>query len=128
MNPDSTFMMGSAGKFITHIAALQCVGHGLIALDGSVHSILTELDSVGVLSKNEGPDASTIPYLMKPPSRRVTLRQLLSHSGGIDYESNPRMQEWRSYAGEAPKNDYHPGIVPHPEIYSTPLLYEPGEG
>ena len=121
-------MMASAGKFITHIAALQCVGRGLITLDESVHSILPELDNVGVLSENEGQDALTTPYLLKPTSRRVTVRYLLSHSSGIDYESNPWVQKWRVHTGKAPEKDYHPSIVRDPQSYSTPLLYEPGEG
>lgn len=60
---DLTFMMASAGKFITHIAALQYVEHGLVSLDESVHSVLPELDKVGVLSRNDGPDALKSPFL-----------------------------------------------------------------
>jgi CubicO group peptidase (beta-lactamase class C family) len=99
----------------------------LITLDEPVHSILPELDNVGVLSKNEGPDASTTPYFLKPTNRKVTVRHLLSHCSGIDYESNPWVQEWRAHTGEAPK-DYRPSIVPDLELYSAPLLYEPREG
>ncbi|KAF2785894.1 beta-lactamase/transpeptidase-like protein [Melanomma pulvis-pyrius CBS 109.77] len=125
---DLTFMMASAGKFITHIAALQCVEYGLISLDESVHSVLPELDEVGVLSRNDGPEALKRPFVVSPISQKVTLRHLLSHSSGIDYESNPLVQEWRTHMGEEPKADYHPGMSPVMNAYSTPFLYEPGEG
>lgn len=116
--------MGSAGKFITHIAALQCVERGLITLDEPVYSHLPELENLDVLSRNEGQDASTRPFLLQTPTKKVTLRHLLTHSSGIDHESNPLIQKWRASMGEERKANY----PPVGEAFSTPLLFEPGEG
>jgi CubicO group peptidase (beta-lactamase class C family) len=116
--------MGSAGKFITHIAALKCVERGLITLDESVYTHLPELENLDVISRNEGSDASNRPFLLQPPTKKITLRHLLTHSSGIDHESNPLVREWRASTGEKLKASYHPIA----EAFSTPLLFEPGEG
>jgi CubicO group peptidase (beta-lactamase class C family) len=126
--------MASAGKFITHIAALQCVERGLITLDEPVYSHLPELENLGVVTRNEGSDASSRPFLLRSRTKIITLRHLLSHSSGIDYESNPMVKEWRASTSQNPREDFHPIIDPESDNYtltavcSTPLLFEPGEG
>lgn len=131
--------MASAGKFITHIAALQCVELGLITLDEPLYSYLPELEKLNVISitRDGHLEDSTRLFLLQSPVNKITLRHLLSHSSGIDYESNPLIQEWRASTGQEPKADYHPIIdyestnydyQPDAEAFSTPLLFEPGEG
>ncbi|KAE8447269.1 hypothetical protein EG329_010963 [Mollisiaceae sp. DMI_Dod_QoI] len=120
-------MMASAGKFIAHIAALQCVERGLITLDEPVYPHLPELGSLNVLSRNE--TGATPPFLLQPAMKNITLRHLLSYSSGIDHESNPLIEEWRASRDEAPKADYHPkSAFELDDSYSTPLIFEPGEG
>jgi CubicO group peptidase (beta-lactamase class C family) len=136
IDDSSTFALGSAGKFITHIAALQCVDRGLIKLDEPVYSYLPELEKLEVISRNQGPDASTRPFILQPPSKNITLRYLLSHSSGIAHESHPLIKEWRASTGQAPKQDFHPTAnwesdtfrLSNTEPFSTPLLFEPREG
>jgi len=123
--------MASAGKFITHIAALQCVERGLVTLDELVFPYLLELKDLDILSRNEGTDVATRPFLLQRPTKEICLRHLLSHSSGIRYESHPLVIEWRASTGEEPKPDYHPGFNnAHslPNAFTTPLLFEPGEG
>jgi len=135
INHNSTFALGSAGKFITHIAALQCVEQGLITLDEPVYPNLHELESLSVLSRNSGPGAESQPFLHQPATNKITLRHLLSHSSGIDHEYNPTITEWRKWKGEEPQPDFHPtrepissGSKPGSGVFATPLLFEPGEG
>ena len=132
---NSTFALGSAGKFITHIAALQCVEQGLVTLDEPVYPHLQELESLKVLSRNTGPDSESQPFLLQPATKKITLRHLLSHSNGIDYEYNPMVTEWRKSKGDEPKPDFHPTreykspeSKLDTEVITTPLLFEPGEG
>ena len=115
---------------VTHIAALQCVEHGLITLDEPVSSYLPELLDLKVLSKNTEPNSSTTPFLLEPVTNSITLRHLLSHSSGLDHESNDLVKEWRISTKQTPKENYHPTIhSSKSEIdYDTPLLYEPGKG
>lgn len=120
----STFALGSAGKFITHVAALQCVENGLIALDEPVYLHLPELEDLQVLSRNKGQDASSHPFIVQPPTNKITLRHLLTHSSGIDHESNPLVQEWRASSGHVLKESDPTTDKSLP----TPLLFEPGQG
>jgi CubicO group peptidase (beta-lactamase class C family) len=121
--------MGSAGKFITHIAALQCVERGLISLDEPVCKHLPELKDLHILSRNNDGGIATEPFRLTSPSTKITLRHLLSHSSGITHESDPLVQAWRESNNEGSKEDYHPKADPASNpSYSTPLLYEPGEG
>jgi CubicO group peptidase (beta-lactamase class C family) len=123
--------MASAGKFITHIAALKCVERGLVTLDEPVFPYLPELKDLDILTRNEGTDVATRPFLLQRPTKEICLRHLLSHSSGIRYESHPLVIEWRASTGEEPKPDYHPGFNnahPLPNAFSTPPLFEPGEG
>jgi CubicO group peptidase (beta-lactamase class C family) len=111
-------VLGSAGKFITHIAALQCVERGLIGLDDPVYLHLPELRDLEVISRNDGPEALRRPFLLRPASKQITLYHLLTHSSGIDHENNPILKEWRVFKqSESPDWDG-----------PSPLLFEPGEG
>jgi CubicO group peptidase (beta-lactamase class C family) len=51
IDENSAFFLGSAGKSITHIAALQLVERGLLSLDEPISKYLVELRSLSVLSK-----------------------------------------------------------------------------
>lgn len=51
IDANSPFFLGSAGKFITHIAALQLVERCLLTLDEPVSKYLVELRSLSLLSK-----------------------------------------------------------------------------
>ncbi|MCJ1313764.1 hypothetical protein MMC25_007444, partial [Agyrium rufum] len=129
ISPDSTYALGSAGKFITHIAALQCVERGLISLDEPVYTHLPELKTLDILSKNEGSDASARPFLLRPPTKKITLRHLLNHSSGICLESERLVTEWRRSTGQTePIADYQPTASLLSDNFTTPLLFEPGEG
>jgi len=108
INYNTTFALASAGKFITHIAALQCVERGLTTLDEPVYSHLPELGNLKVISQNQGPDASARPFLLRFPTKNITLRHLLSHSSGIVQECTPLIQKWRASNSEEPKANYSP--------------------
>ncbi|CZR65083.1 uncharacterized protein PAC_14983 [Phialocephala subalpina] len=125
IDPNSTFDMASAGKFITHIAALQLVERGLITLDDPIHPHLPELKHLNVLSKSANGDFS-----VKPATKKITLRHLLSYFSGIDHESNPLIKEWRTFTASEEKEYqvWRKLEFNTSEPYTTPLLYEPGEG
>ena len=107
---------------------LYSVERGLIGLDEQVDVHLPELANSKVLSRNDGPDASTHPFILQPSTKKITLRHLLAHSSGIGHESNPLVREWRASDGQEPKTDYHPTVAHQAQEFSTTLLFEPGEG
>ncbi|KAE9372763.1 beta-lactamase/transpeptidase-like protein, partial [Stipitochalara longipes BDJ] len=132
ISDDSTFVLGSAGKLITHIAALQLVERGILSLDEPVSKHLIELRSLKILTKSESGE-----FILTPSTKEITLRHLLSYSSGLSDEDHPLVQEWRDSRGEKGKvihgewESYHPEFLkssPEEGTFKTPLLFEPGEG
>ncbi|KAJ7932620.1 beta-lactamase family protein [Mycena leptocephala] len=112
LNPDSVITLGSAGKFLTHIAALQCVERKLW------------LDSLSVIEPSDAEPG----FILRPPARKITLRHLLTHTSGLGGGDEPLVEKWRASpagaAHTAANADAHP-IVKH---FAHPLLFEPGAG
>jgi CubicO group peptidase (beta-lactamase class C family) len=108
------------------VAALQCVERGLLNLDEPVEKILPELANPQILLKI---DEKTGPTL-KPATKKITLRQMLTHSSGLSYEfTHPKMFIWRRWFLKSSKEAYRLTKSLDPaEAYQAPLLFEPGEG
>jgi CubicO group peptidase (beta-lactamase class C family) len=122
LDPDCTFSLASAGKFITHIGILQYVDRGLIKLDEPVYKYLPELENLEIISKNTGPDASTKPFTLRPRTKDITTRQLLLHTSGIGYYEHKILQQWRAIVGDSQEKNRL--------LYESvmPLRFDPGEG
>ncbi|KAJ1562976.1 hypothetical protein HK405_004943 [Cladochytrium tenue] len=139
VDPDSTIVLGSAGKFITTIAALQLVDRGLIAIDDPVDTVLPELARIPVIepaaaAPRDTPDAEAgqdepTAFILRPPRSPITLRHLLTHSAGIPSQDDPHplLEAWRNSpeAAAAQPPDDAPPIV---RMFSEPLLFDPGQG
>ncbi|KAF7321695.1 Protein kinase [Mycena kentingensis (nom. inval.)] len=114
VHPCSVVSLGSAGKFITHVAALQCVERGLIGIDDAIDAHLPELAEMDVI------ESAGESYSLRRPTKSITLRHLLTHSSGVSYHGHPLVQKWnQSSNGAAPINV---------QLGTMPLLYDPGEG
>jgi CubicO group peptidase (beta-lactamase class C family) len=115
--------VASCTKLITTIAALQTVEKGLIGLDDSVFKVLPELAELQIISSPD--DGKTLSYTK--PKKVITLRHLLTHTSGLAYDGlSPLLMAWRAERGQESMGYPTSGTVP--ECYSTPLLFEPGEG
>jgi CubicO group peptidase (beta-lactamase class C family) len=108
------------------VAALQCVERGLLSLDSPVETILPELKNSQILLKI---DPKTGPTL-KPASKKITLRQMLTHSSGLSYEfTHPKMFIWRKwFLHQSSANKALTISLDPAKAYQAPLLFEPGEG
>src|SRR6185437_6708040 len=82
MTADSVFWIASMTKAITAAAGMQLVEQGKLSLDEPIGKLLPDLASPQVL---EGFDAQGEPKL-RPASRPITLRQLMTHTAGFCYE------------------------------------------
>lgn len=103
---DSMFSIASMTKAITSVCALQAVDRGLLALDAPASDVLPELSDLRVLAG----DGS-----IRPASRPVTLRHLLTHTSGFAYPfTSPAL------GAHLQANPALPGEVP-------PLVSDPGE-
>ena len=106
MRVDSIFQIFSMTKAIASLAAMQLVEQGALDLDAPGGRLLPALAGPNVL----GEDGS-----LRPATRPVTLRQLLTHTSGFGYAgTSDRLA--RFLAERGPGSDV-----------DTPLLFEPGE-
>ncbi|KAG6363520.1 hypothetical protein INS49_008621 [Diaporthe citri] len=125
LDPNSTIVLASAGKFITHVAALQLVECGKIGLDEPVYSYLPELELLPLVTRGGDQDGQSLS--LRRPANETTLRRLLLHTSGLSDPEVPLVSEYlASDTLEKPKvaEDADP-IVKH---FSIPLIFEPGEG
>src|SRR5271170_5470953 len=115
VNADSLFMIASMTKAITSVAAMQLVEQGKLKLDEPASTYIKELGKLQVL---HGFDAGGKPIL-KPPTKPVTLRTLLTHTSGFCYDTwFADMLRWEKESGKT----FPLGTV----APLTPLMFEPG--
>ncbi|KAJ6507864.1 beta-lactamase family protein [Mycena vitilis] len=121
---DSTVTLGSAGKFIQHIAALQCVERKLLGLDDPLSQWIPELDALHVIEASEAEPGFTL----RPPTSKITLRHLLTHTSGLGGGDEPLVEKWR----ESPSGVAHAAVHANANMiikhFARPLLFDPGEG
>ena len=82
MRTDDIFRIASQTKAITSLAAMILWEEGKFSLDDPVSKYLPEFDKQTVLVKFNPADSS---FTSKPAQRRSTIRQLFTHTSGLDY-------------------------------------------
>jgi CubicO group peptidase (beta-lactamase class C family) len=125
-NADTICWIASCTKVMASVAALQCVERGLFTLDEPVSRLLPELAHPDILLRLDEEKGA----VLKPATKKITLRQLLTHSSGLALEfSHPKMFAWRKWwlkqsaQNRAMTKSTDPAIA-----YQAPLIFEPGEG
>ncbi|HEX3953739.1 MAG TPA: serine hydrolase domain-containing protein [Stellaceae bacterium] len=83
MTLDTVFRIASMTKAITSVAAMQLVEEGKLSLDAPLTGIDPAIDAPQVL---EGFDPAGKPIL-RPAKRPITLKHLLTHTAGFNYEA-----------------------------------------
>src|SRR5262249_4457438 len=84
---DSLFRIASMTKAITSSAAMQLVEQGRFALEDPVEKYLPEFAKLSVF---ESFDSATGAYRLRPATKAVTVRHLLTHTSGLGYAfTNP---------------------------------------
>jgi CubicO group peptidase (beta-lactamase class C family) len=118
MTTDTVVWIASMTKAITSVAAVQQVERGKLDLDAPASAVVPAIAEVGVLA---GFDAAGKPQL-RAPKRPVTLRHLLTHTGGFSYEFwNTDMQKAQAALGI-------PSVVEcKNKALTLPLVADPGE-
>ncbi len=116
VTPESMFMIASMTKPVTSVAAMQLVEQGKLKLDEPASTYIPELGKLDVL---HGFDTATGKPILKPATKPVTLRTLLTHTSGFAYDTwFADMLRWEKEAGVSlPLGTVAP---------LTPLMFEPG--
>jgi CubicO group peptidase (beta-lactamase class C family) len=122
------FRMASQTKAITSLAAMMLWEEGKFQLDDPISLYLPEFKSMKVLTKFNAADSS---YEARPAQRRITIRQLFTHTSGLDYPSIGS-EEFRAVYAKAgvPSGIGTDGAVLADKIRvlaTLPLKHEPGE-
>jgi len=111
MAVDSMFRIASMTKAITSVALMQLVEQGKLGLEDPVDKYLPEMRKLPVF---ESFDASTGEYRLRPSTKPMTVRHVLTHTSGLGYPfTSAILRDFKPRPGEA----YADG----------PLLFEPGE-
>lgn len=76
MKIDAAMWLASCTKFMTTIAAMQCVEKGLFGLDDDVTGILPELKGREIL---KGFEEGTQKPILIPNTKKITLRLVLQN-------------------------------------------------
>jgi CubicO group peptidase (beta-lactamase class C family) len=112
VTPESIFSIASMTKPVTSVAAMQLVEQGKLKLDEPASTYIPELGSLQVL---HGFDSGTGKPILKPATRPVTLRTLLTHTSGFCYDTwFADMLRWEKESGASSP------------LGTTPLMFEPG--
>jgi CubicO group peptidase (beta-lactamase class C family) len=82
ITPESIFAIASMTKAVTSVAAMQLVEQGKLTLDEPAAKHLPELARLQIL---DGFDSSG-KAILRPSTKPVTLRQLLTHTSGFAYD------------------------------------------
>jgi len=116
VTPESMFVIASMTKPVTSVAAMQLVEQGKLKLDEPASTYIPELGKLEVL---HGFDPSTGKPILKPATKHVTLRTLLTHTSGFCYDTwFADMLRWEKESGTS--------IPPGTVAPMTPLMFEPG--
>ena len=111
LTADAIFRIASMTKPITSVAAMQLVEQGRLGLDDPAAKYLPELAK---LSQFDSFDSKTGAYTLRPVTKTVTVRHLLTHTSGLGYGfTSPVIRDFKPHDGE--------------QYAAGPLLFEPGE-
>lgn len=116
MQLDTVCQIASMTKALVSAGAMQLVEQGRLELDSDIGALLPELANPQVLT---GFDAERKPQL-RPASRPITLRHLLTHTAGLGYFFiHPEVLQYFAAVG-----------MPAPGSRASvtmPLMFDPGE-
>ena len=80
---DDIFRIASMTKAITSVAVLKLWEDGRINLDDPIEKYIPEFKDAEILVSFNEKDSS---YTSKPSTKKITIRQLLTHTSGIGYD------------------------------------------
>ena len=128
MPTNAIYRIMSQTKAITSLAIMQLYEQGKLSLDQNVSTIISSFKKPTVLKDFNAKDSS---YTTIPAKRELTIRDLLTHTSGIDYTAigTPKMNAIYTKAGiPSGLGDFNASLLDRMKILgSLPLLHQPGE-
>jgi CubicO group peptidase (beta-lactamase class C family) len=128
MPPDALFRIMSQTKAITSVGIMILYEQGKLLLDEPVGDFIPEFKNQVVLDKFNATDTT---YTTVPAKRNVTIRDLLTHSSGIDYAGigSNTMKAIYAKAGIPSGLGYFDAdlLTEMKKLGKLPLAFQPGE-
>jgi CubicO group peptidase (beta-lactamase class C family) len=129
ISPTTMLTMASMSKLITSLCVLHLVQDKILEINEDITAYVPTLTSQPILT---GFDATGSPIL-KPRTKPITLRHLLTHSAGTGYIlMDERLAKWAQATGRPLpiplKHSPVSGGMSIDSRFNYPLLFEPGEG
>ena len=112
MDDPSIFRIYSMSKMVTAVAVMILHEEGAFELDAPVSRYLPRFSRVRV--------ASSLEDSGRPPSRPITIRDLLLHTSGLSHRTDERYREAKVRSRAIPLSRFIENIV------DTPLMEDPG--
>lgn len=127
MTSDTLFRIASQTKAITSVAALALVEEGSIGLTTPVSAFIPGFEKTTVADRNGGAAV--------PATRRITIRDLLTHTAGISYGTDSHVSALYEAKGLGPAAGYgwytadkdEPVCDTMERLASLPFVAQPGE-
>ena len=128
LRPDDIFRIASQTKAITSIAVMMLFEEGKFLLDDPVSKYIPEFANPRVLDKFNEKDTT---YTTVPANREITIRDLLTHTSGIDYAGIGSKSMGAIYAkAHIPAGFVNDKVLLGDKIRilgKQPLIHQPGE-
>ena len=128
MPANAIYRIMSQTKAITSLAVLQLVEQGKIGLDQKVSDFISTFKNPKVLDQLNAKDST---YSTLPAKREITIRDLLTHSSGIDYTDigSDKMNAIYTKAGvPSGLGEFKESLLEKmTKLGSLPLGHQPGE-
>jgi CubicO group peptidase (beta-lactamase class C family) len=127
LKTDDIFRIASQTKAITSLAVMMLWEEGRFGLDDPIGRYIPAFRTQTVLTKFNPADSS---YESRPARRRITIRQLLTHTSGLDYADIGSAEFRAIYAKAGLSALGRDGDVLSDKINvlgPLPLEFEPGE-
>ena len=125
---DAIFRIASQTKAITSMAAMMLVEEGKFLLDEPVSKYIPAFKTMTVLDKFDPKDSS---YTSVPAKSPITIRQLFTHTSGLDYPGIGSKSMTAIYAkNKIPSGIGTPGgtlAEAMNRLAKLPLVHQPGE-
>jgi len=131
MTMDTEFRIASQTKALTSAAILQLMEEGKLTVNDTAGKFIPTFAKTTVSAKNDnGVGTTTV-----PARRAITLRDLLTHTAGISYGTEPEIAELYSAKGLGPATGYgyyfsdkdEPICDSIEKLGTLPFVAQPGE-
>ncbi len=129
MSTNNIFRIASQTKALTSVVVLSLMEEGRLNLNDPVSRFILEFDSTTVMERGETGSR------VVPARRRITIRDLLTHTAGISYGTQPQVADAYGQQGLGPAAGFgwytadkdEPVCDTMERLASVPFVAQPGE-